>query len=88
MILLQLKRYIRQHQRVTLENIKNRFDISEDTAQGLLLPLMKQGHIVEIPAASCSSGLCSSSCHAGSIEFQWLNKKVKPLPSSIQIAAI
>ncbi|VAW44529.1 hypothetical protein MNBD_GAMMA03-607, partial [hydrothermal vent metagenome] len=45
MILLELKHYIKQHQRVTLNDIQLHFDLSEEAAKGLLAPLLQQGHI-------------------------------------------
>lgn len=85
MILLELKRYIRQHHQVSLENILHHFDITEDAAQGLLAPLIQQGHILEISAASCSSGKCSSGCNSASNRYQWIEKKHKPFPFPIRL---
>lgn len=88
MILLNLKNYIRQHHKVSLENIKNHFGLTDDAAQGLLFPLIKQGHIVEIPAGSCNSGLCSSNCQSNQSEYQWIERKLRPLPISIKIETV
>ena len=88
MILLELKSYIKQHQRVSLDNIKHKFDISEDTVQGLLMPLIRQGHIVEVSTASCSSGHCSSGCQQTATEYQWLDRKLRPLSQAIEIISI
>lgn len=87
MILLEVKRYIRQHQQVSLENILHHFDITPDTARGLLMPLIAQGHIVEIPAGSCSTGKCSTSCKTHSEHYQWIERKLRPVPIAIQISS-
>jgi len=88
MILLQLKKYIKQHQRVSLQDIQYHFDIDESAAIGLLVPLIQQGQIQEIPTtSSCSTGQCSSHCHQVSkgALFQWVDHPVKPLSIPVQI---
>ncbi len=87
MILLELKKYIRQHEQVTLADIKNRFDLSEEAAFGLMNPLLEQGHVQEISASSCSTGNCSTGCSQNSKgpSYQWMDKRLKNLSISIQI---
>ncbi len=88
MILLELKKYIKQHQRVTLQDIQYHFNIDEAAAIGLLEPLLQQGHIQEIAtSASCSTGSCSTNCHQVSkgAQFQWIDAAIKPLSIPVQI---
>jgi FeoC like transcriptional regulator. len=92
MILLELKRYIRTHQNVTEENILNHFDISPDTLEGLIRPLIDQGHIKESFAqAACASGQCQSGCGHNDADkhYFWTDKRHKSLtiPLEIQPAA-
>lgn len=61
MILLQIKAYIKQNQTVSSETLKNRFDLSTDALEGLLAPLIQQGHIHQVASASCSSE-CGTGC--------------------------
>ena len=91
MILLDLKRYIKQHQRVTLQDIRHHFDLDEAAAIGLMEPLLQQGYIQELEntpsAESCSTGKCSTNCHQISkgSEFQWVDKPLKSLSIPVQI---
>lgn len=91
MILLDLKRYIKTHQRVTLIDIQRHFDLAESAAIGLMEPLLQQGYIQEIALnqdnSSCSTGSCSTHCHQvnKSSEFQWVDKPLKPLSIPVQI---
>ena len=91
MILLDLKRYIKQHQRVTLQDIRHHFDLDEPAAIGLMEPLLQQGYIQELAnnsaAESCSTGKCSTHCHQVSkgAEFQWIDKPLKSLSIPVQI---
>ncbi|CAN8139320.1 putative ferrous iron transport protein C [uncultured Thiomicrorhabdus sp.] len=90
MILLELKRYIRQRERVSFNDICNRFDLSDDAAQGLLEPLVQQGHIQTIEnfaekGISCHSGGCGGSCSNQQSYYQWLDRKVKQLNFPVQL---
>lgn len=94
MILLQLKDYIRQHQHVSLKNIAHHFDITEDTAQGLLKPLLQQGHVLAVymdspgcQSGHCTTGGCSSSSPTddGMPHYQWSARKLKPIQVAIQV---
>lgn len=88
MILLDIKKYIKKHQRVTLRDIQNHFELDEAAAIGLMEPLLQQGFIQEIAnSQSCSTGTCSTNCHQVSkgSEFQWVDKPIKPLSIPVQI---
>lgn len=90
MILLNIKKYIKQHQRVKLKDIQNHFELDEAAAIGLMEPLLQQGYIQEIARPNnqtCTTGHCSTSCHQVSkgSEFQWVDKPLKPLSIPVQI---
>lgn len=85
MILLRLKQYIKSRQQVSAEDISAHFDLSEDALAGLLIPLLKQGHITAKQAASCGSG-CGTSCALQSkTTYQWLDKKRPNLLLPIEV---
>ncbi len=84
MILLKLKSYIKQHQRVSLNDIKAHFDISEKAALGLLHPLLQQGHVLEVNATStCQSKPCKTHCthsvQAYTRHYQWSDSPKKQI---------
>lgn len=87
MILLDLKKYIKTHHQVTLMDIKNHFDLTEDAALGLIEPLIQQGYIQQLDEADCSSGNCSTDCHQSSLghSYQWLGKPLKNLSIPVEI---
>lgn len=86
MILLRLKHYIKSRQQVSAEDIAIHFDLSEDALEGLLQPLLKQGHIIMLQGASCSSG-CGTGCasQSASTTYQWLDKKRQNLLLPIEV---
>ncbi|BBP42611.1 FeoC-like transcriptional regulator [Thiosulfativibrio zosterae] len=86
MILLDLKNYIKQRLEVSSDDIKNRFDISEETLQALIRPLLKQGHIQKMSGASCSSG-CGTGCASSSAKtlYRWTSKAHRNLLLSIEV---
>jgi len=88
MILLELKRYIKHHQTVTLDDIQAYFDLTEDAALGLLDPLLKQGHVLRLASSNaCSSQTCHSNCTQlnDTLRYQWSNSIKKPVTIPIQI---
>ncbi|WP_373017502.1 FeoC-like transcriptional regulator [Thiomicrorhabdus sp.] len=87
MLLLDIKRYIKQHHEVSLSDIQNRFDLSEDTVKGIMTPLINQGHIQVLSADGCASGSCSSGCSQakGSERYLWRDKCFISLSIPIQV---
>lgn len=80
MILLELKGYIQQHQSVSQSNIQNRFDLTADALQGLLQPLLRQGHIQTLSSGACSSGQCSTSCQSSAeTYYRWSDQVYQPI---------
>ncbi|MDG6773792.1 FeoC-like transcriptional regulator [Thiomicrorhabdus sp. ZW0627] len=87
MILLDIKRYIKQHHEVSLEDIQNHFDLTEDTVRGIMTPLINQGHIQVLDSASCSTGKCSSGCSQanGNERYLWRDKCFTSLSIPVQV---
>lgn len=94
MILLALKDYIKQHQVVTRQALLNHFDLQSDALDGLLKPLITQGHVIETQSQSalsakpqaCASGSCGSACQLPPpTQILWCEKPLKPLPIRVQI---
>jgi hypothetical protein len=83
MILLDVKRYIQTHQRVSLSDLQNRFDLSKEAAEGLLDPLIRQGHVLPIQGHTCTRGRCSS-CSTGQTSEHYIWRE-KCYPHSIPI---
>jgi hypothetical protein len=83
MILLELKRYIRQHRQVTAANLLHRFDISQATLEGLMTPLLQQGFIYrQSQSNACSSG-CQRRCHSTQEDiYYWSERALTPLKLS------
>jgi len=88
MILLNIKRYIKQHHDVSLTDILNHFDLTEDSARGMLSHLVRQGHVQVIDTAdSCSSGQCSTGCTQASQteHYLWRDKCFVSLSIPVQV---
>lgn len=87
MILLEIKSYIRENRQVKASNIKNKFDLSEETLEGLLLPLIEQGFIHKITTdSSCSSGTCHAGCASADAEYLWVGRKVRGIQIPVTTA--
>lgn len=78
MILLQLKQYIRDKEKVTFSDVCNKFDVSPDTANALIDRLEQQGHVQRLSGQQCDSQ-CSSTCSKNEDWLQWLNHRYPPL---------
>ncbi len=88
MILLELKRYIQQHQQVSLQDIQAHFDLSEEAALGLLAPLQQQGHVLTLNTPhACTSKTCHTGCaQPENIQsFLWSDSVKKPVTIPIQL---
>jgi len=87
MILLDIKQYIKQHHDVTLSDIKNHFDLTDDAAKGMLSLLIKQGHVQSIDAQSCSTGQCSTHCTQSNQgeQYLWRDKCFVSLSIPVQV---
>ncbi|WP_024850910.1 FeoC-like transcriptional regulator [Hydrogenovibrio kuenenii] len=87
MILLDIKRYIRDHQQVSADDLKNRFDLDDSALEGILAPLIQQGHIQSVSSegGSCSTGGCNSGCGSAAKQmYYWTSKRLKTVGIPIQ----
>ncbi|MGC9385644.1 MAG: FeoC-like transcriptional regulator [Hydrogenovibrio sp.] len=87
MILLELKHYIRTHRNVAEHNLLHRFDVSATTLQGLLQPLIDQGHVQVVnDFATCSSG-CRTGCTLSNAEphYLWSDLRQRALQIPVEI---
>lgn len=84
MILLEMKRYIKQHEKVTFDDICHHFDLNTSAAEGILQRLIRQGNIQKLTGQNCSTGGCHSHCQQQDW-FIWLEKKYVPLNLNLDI---
>ncbi len=74
MILSELRNYLKEHKRVTLNDLVLHFDIEADALRGMLEKWIKKGKLQRIPV---NSG-CGSSCHkcdpALTELYEWLEE--------------
>jgi len=92
LILLAIKDYIRQHQAVSRQALINHFDLQPDALDGLLAPLIAQGHVIETQSqphsagVTCHTGQCATNCKLPAPKLiLWCEKPLRPLPIPIQI---
>lgn len=88
MILRDMKRYIQAHQQVSTDDLKNRFDLDDNALDGLLAPLVEQGHVQRVSSegSSCSTGGCNSGCSSANKEMvYWTSKRLKALNIPVQL---
>ena len=85
MILLDIKRYIRQHHQVSDQQLMAKFHLSPSALQGLMQPLIQQGHI-QVQQAGCQTGSCSSCSAADQQLFTWLERRYRPLSIPTQVS--
>ena len=76
MILLDLKRYVREQGQVSDQQLMNRFQLTASALEGLLAPLIQQGHIYASPGR-CQMGGCQSCQHTGHV-YQWRDRRYRP----------
>ena len=87
MILLEIKKYIKQHHEVALSDITNHFDLTEDSAHGMLLRLLNQGHVQRINSEQCATGQCSTGCSQAKQgeRYFWRDKCLVSLSIPVQV---
>ncbi len=81
-MLLDIKRYLMKHQRVSLQDLVLHFDTDADAMRGMLDAWIKKGKVTKCDAMACSG--CSSSCSAAQQEdaYEWnekMNNEAIPL---------
>lgn len=85
MILLDIKHYIREHHQVSDQQLMARFHLSACALQGLMQPLIQQGHI-QVQQAGCQTGSCSSCSASDQQVFTWLARPYRTLSIPTQVS--
>lgn len=86
MALLAIKRYIKEHEEVTKTDLINRFDVSEEALEAMVILLIEQGHVQKIDHAgpACSTGGCNCNMQ-DEVYYHWLDKAYKPFKLGLEI---
>lgn len=76
-MLLDIKRYLMERQRVSLQDLALHFDANPDAMRGMLEAWIKKGKVRKCDAVAC--GGCSSKCSAARQEeaYEWSEKAVQ-----------
>ena len=79
-MLLDIKRYLMERQRVSLQDLALHFDTDADAMRGMLAAWVRKGKISKCDAVAC--GGCSSSCSTAQNEeaYEWREKMVEVVP--------
>jgi hypothetical protein len=75
MILSELRDYLKQQHRVTLQTLVLHFQIEADALRGMLAKWIAKGKVVKIsPNANCGTGCCQ--CDPALTElYEWVEPK-------------
>jgi DeoR/GlpR family transcriptional regulator of sugar metabolism len=79
-MLLEIKRYLKKQQRVSLQDLSLHFDTDADTMRGILEVWIKKGKVTKCDAVAC--GGCSSNCSTAAQQqeaYEWSEKVIAPL---------
>ena len=72
MLLQELQLYLKQHQRVSLQEIEQHFHIDANALRGMLQQLIRKGRIHQLASKAC--GQCHS-CAPETLElYEWIAK--------------
>ncbi len=85
-MLTQVKRYIREREQVSADDIALHFDVELDTVFAWMDFLLAQGMIQRIDAPTCSTAECGG-CPAsgpGQVHYRWLGRRVRPFPLKVE----
>ena len=79
-MLLDIKRYLMERQRVSLQDLALHFDTDDGAMRGMLATWIRKGKISKCDAVAC--GGCSSSCSTAQNEeaYEWREKLVEGIP--------
>ena len=77
---LDIKRYLMERQRVSLQDLALHFDTDDDAMRGMLATWIRKGKVSKCDAVAC--GGCSSSCSTAQNEeaYEWREKLVEAIP--------
>lgn len=75
MILSELKRYLQQQKRVTLNDLVIHFGVDADALRGMLGKWVSKGKVKRVPpASSCGTGCCK--CDPALTElYEWVESR-------------
>jgi ferredoxin len=78
-MLLDIKRYLMERQRVSLQDLALHFDTDDDAMRGMLATWIRKGKVSKCDAVAC--GGCSSSCSTAQNEeaYEWREKLVEAI---------
>lgn len=72
-ILRDVRDYLKQHQRASLNDLAHHFGTSPDAMRGMLDQWINKGRIRHCPAAACTS--CATSCtSAPGDSYEWVSE--------------
>ncbi len=79
-MLLDIKRYLMERQRVSLQDLALHFDTDTDAMRGMLGTWIRKGNVTKCDAVAC--GGCSSSCSTAQNEeaYEWHEKVAEAIP--------
>lgn len=79
-MLLNIKRYLVQHQRTSIRDLALHFDTEQDAMRGMLEPWIKKGKVRKCETATTCGG-CSDGCPStsdGEMEvYEWVEEKLQ-----------
>jgi len=79
-MLLDIKRYLMERQRVSLQDLALHFDTDADAMRGMLDTWIRKGKVTKCDAVACAG--CSSSCSTAQQEeaYEWREKVAEAIP--------
>ena len=73
MILSELKRYVKQHRRVPMQDLVNHFRTEPDAIRGMLAHMIHKGRVRRLETEAGDCGGCSK-CEAFQLEvYEWVD---------------
>jgi predicted ArsR family transcriptional regulator len=74
MILSELRDYLKQHQRVSLADLVNHFNVNADALRGMLNKWITKGNVRVMPTQSgCGTSCCK--CDPSLVElYEWIER--------------
>jgi hypothetical protein len=77
-MLLDIKRYLMERQRVSLQDLALHFDTDRDAMRGMLEAWIRKGKVIQCDAIAC--GGCSSNCSTAQQQeaYEWSEKVLAP----------
>ena len=71
MILSDIRRYLKQHQRAAVYDLATHFDADPEAIRAMLQEWERRGHVRRLPSGTACNGGCTQ-CDPGSVElYEW-----------------